>query len=348
MVLVAVLSFACAGNLSAHDFPKPAAKDVVRAFQKIPRHDWRGDNFATMSKKLNSHLVADPNLQTRPCSSFHLTGVQRLQLTLHSVRHTGLQEIYEQTKDNRQLPFLEVSELLATFGRENSLAEKNKNFHDIIRDGRCHAVVMMYAHHLSEATREELSHHIVLPQLPVQRFELESSADADAAFVANTYSDNLNCAKCHLSPDDPVRPVISHYVAASHAPLTQPDSLESKNGVLEVTLHVNVTRIAGGSANGGGGLPPLSYTTRSYNGKVPGPTLRVRPGDLVRITLVNDLEDQTGAPTQANLYRLPNTTNLHLHGLWVAPHDVFSGVSPGDRRVFEYAIPNTHAAGSNW
>jgi hypothetical protein len=47
-------------------------------------------------------------------------------------------------------------------------------------------------------------------------------------------------------------------------------------------------------------LPTVSATAYAYNGQVPGPTLRFRQGDRVRINVTN---------------RLPDTTTVHWHGL---------------------------------
>lgn len=65
----------------------------------------------------------------------------------------------------------------------------------------------------------------------------------------------------------------------------------------------------------------------SFNGQIPGPTIRVKEGDLVRITLEN---------------HLPATTSIHWHGLHV-PNDVDGvgmltepGVAPGETKTYEF------------
>ena len=74
-----------------------------------------------------------------------------------------------------------------------------------------------------------------------------------------------------------------------------------------------------------------------YNGTSPGPTLRVAPGDVLRVTLANDLDA---------------TTNLHTHGLHVSPEgnsdNVFLIVEPGQSARYEYAIPADHPTGTFW
>jgi FtsP/CotA-like multicopper oxidase with cupredoxin domain len=72
-----------------------------------------------------------------------------------------------------------------------------------------------------------------------------------------------------------------------------------------------------------------------YEGTFPGPTLRVRPGDFVRIDLVNDLAE---------------ATNLHLHGLHISPEspgdNVLLHIPPGGQFTYEFVIPDNHPGGT--
>ena len=74
-----------------------------------------------------------------------------------------------------------------------------------------------------------------------------------------------------------------------------------------------------------------------YNGGVPGPTLRLRPGDTVRLDLVNRLEE---------------VTNLHVHGLHVSPEgngdNIFLAVEPGQTQRYEHRMPDDHPPGVYW
>jgi FtsP/CotA-like multicopper oxidase with cupredoxin domain len=110
--------------------------------------------------------------------------------------------------------------------------------------------------------------------------------------------------------------------------LAQPEVLLSGGGRLALTL----SAVAGRAQ-----LAGRSVECLSYNGSVPGPTLRVRAGD--RITL--DLEN-----------RLGESTNLHVHGLQVSPignsDNVFVEVKDGDTFRYEYEIPKDHPAGTFW
>src|SRR5690242_7536388 len=78
--------------------------------------------------------------------------------------------------------------------------------------------------------------------------------------------------------------------------LRQPDEVSSRNGLLDTSLHVVPFYYEG----------PVSYMTRSYNGAIPGPTIRVKPGDTLRIKLINHLEANLDGNWSENTLRWPN------------------------------------------
>ncbi|MGN6446449.1 multicopper oxidase family protein [Amnibacterium sp.] len=108
----------------------------------------------------------------------------------------------------------------------------------------------------------------------------------------------------------------------------QPPVRTASRGLLDVDLTAAETStvIAGRSA-----------TVWAFEGGVPGPTLRVRAGDRLRVRLRN---------------RLSEPTNLHVHGLHVAPggnsDNVFISVEPGGDFQYEYRLPADHAPGTFW
>ncbi|MCL4455636.1 MAG: multicopper oxidase family protein [Deinococcus sp.] len=75
-------------------------------------------------------------------------------------------------------------------------------------------------------------------------------------------------------------------------------------------------------------------TLLTYGGSFPGPTLRVREGDRVRLNFIN---------------RLTEVTNLHLHGLHVSPtvDDPLAMIDPGQSRLYEFTVPRG-SAGTYW
>ncbi len=108
----------------------------------------------------------------------------------------------------------------------------------------------------------------------------------------------------------------------------EPAVLASRDGVLQVTL--TASRAAVSVA----GRPVFAA---AYNGSYVPPTLRVRPGDVVRLRLVNGLDEET---------------NLHTHGLSVSPlgnsDNVFLHVRPGGVQHYEIRVPSSHAPGLYW
>lgn len=127
-------------------------------------------------------------------------------------------------------------------------------------------------------------------------------------------------------------------------PLVEPEVRRSADGVLETTLRAQYAyRDVGG----------YRLFVRTYEGKVPGPTLRMKPGDTLRITLVNDLPPNLEtAPTYADQPHQLNTTNVHFHGAHVSPggisDNVFRSMDPGGSYDIEITLPADHPAGTYW
>jgi FtsP/CotA-like multicopper oxidase with cupredoxin domain len=69
----------------------------------------------------------------------------------------------------------------------------------------------------------------------------------------------------------------------------------------------------------------------TYNGMVPGPLIRVREGDRVRLVVKNDL---------------PESTAIHFHGLEIpnnqdgVPYITQPPIKPGESYTYEFAAPN--------
>ncbi|MHB1235812.1 MAG: multicopper oxidase family protein, partial [Microbacteriaceae bacterium] len=110
--------------------------------------------------------------------------------------------------------------------------------------------------------------------------------------------------------------------------MTEPVTVRSANGALQVKLTAaeGPTRIAGRQA-----------TALTFNGGLPGPTLVVRPGDRVKVTVENHMKDPT---------------NLHVHGLHVSPNgnsdNVFVSIEPGSSFDYDYQLPKDHPPGVYW
>ncbi|CAB9506477.1 Multicopper oxidase mco [Seminavis robusta] len=127
--------------------------------------------------------------------------------------------------------------------------------------------------------------------------------------------------------------------------LTEPTVMESSGGSLDITLNMNYADVAG---------PHYTFTNaRLFEGTYPGPTIKISPGDNVRILFKNNLSQQSGAVLSGtNVYHKPDTANIHFHGGHVSGElpsdDVREGVSPGSEYQYETLFPSDHMGGTHW
>ena len=101
---------------------------------------------------------------------------------------------------------------------------------------------------------------------------------------------------------------------------------------------------------------------RSYQGTgvdpgglIISPTIEMRPGQTIRMTLNNRLPaDPTcaHAPTNINIPHCFSSTNMHTHGVWTNPSgngdNVLISIHPGVSFQYEYNIPPDHPSGTFW
>lgn len=104
------------------------------------------------------------------------------------------------------------------------------------------------------------------------------------------------------SPSPTPQDVPTTFPVQQHQPFSAPPELFSKDGVLETTFTVQKQTFQVGGTEVKG---------FAYEGAFIGPTLRVRPGDTVKIHLRNKLDEPT---------------NLHSHGVFVSPIGISDNV----------------------
>jgi len=141
-------------------------------------------------------------------------------------------------------------------------------------------------------------------------------------------------------------------------PFANPAEVSSTAGRLQTTLNVQYTDPKT-TTLGGCGL-----RLRSYNGSLVGPTLRVKPGAVMDIQLINKLPIESGDEVRAQIEQEAsaafietkphsfNTTNLHVHGLHVSPvgnsDNVLLAIPPQTSFPYEIKVPADHPAGTYW
>jgi FtsP/CotA-like multicopper oxidase with cupredoxin domain len=111
-------------------------------------------------------------------------------------------------------------------------------------------------------------------------------------------------------------------------PLAEPPMVHSEQGILRTELEITEQEVE---------LAGRRAVVQAYNGSVPGPTFRVRPGDRLQVRLIN---------------RIDAPTNLHTHGLHVSPEgnsdNPFLSIGPGESFDYEFALPADHPPGTYW
>ncbi|MCU1384463.1 MAG: multicopper oxidase type 2 [Acidobacteria bacterium] len=120
------------------------------------------------------------------------------------------------------------------------------------------------------------------------------------------------------------------------APLPDPPVVRSRDGLAEMTL--TATRATDGRH------------AFAFDGQDVAPTIRIAPGDTLRIHYVNALPP---AAPRAILAAPMNMSNLHFHGLSVSPDrpadDVLEMMAmPGEALDYRVAIPRHHLPGLHW
>ena len=109
---------------------------------------------------------------------------------------------------------------------------------------------------------------------------------------------------------------------------SEPPVVASHAGVLQTTLTARLSTVS---------VAGQRVTLMAFDGRYIPPTLRVKPGDTIRVRLVN---------------AIAQPTNLHTHGLSVSPlgnsDNVFLSVAPSQTQQYEIRLPANHPPGLYW
>jgi len=119
--------------------------------------------------------------------------------------------------------------------------------------------------------------------------------------------------------------------------LPNPPELRAKHNTLSLTLHA-------ATANDG-------KSSFYFDGQPKAPTLRLSPGDQLKITYINDLPIKP--KESCAISPCMDMTNLHFHGLTVSPDapqdDVLDMMAmPGQSLRYTVQIPRDHPPGLYW
>ena len=123
---------------------------------------------------------------------------------------------------------------------------------------------------------------------------------------------------------------------AQTVPLPEPAQVRASRHVVSLTLHAV-------NENGRDAF--------AFDGASVAPVIRASPGDVLKITYINDLPSESSETCAVN--PCMNMTNLHFHGLAVspdAPQDDVLGMMAMPGQVLHYSvkIPRDHPPGLFW
>ena len=114
-------------------------------------------------------------------------------------------------------------------------------------------------------------------------------------------------------------------------PFVNPPSVTSSDGVLNTTLTIGPATVS---------VAGVPFTSNVYNSLYAPPVLRVWPGDVIRLKLINNISTN-------------QTTNLHYHGFAVSPLPPSDNIYlkiPHSGGTYNYTLnmPRNHARGLFW
>ncbi len=181
----------------------------------------------------------------------------------------------------------------------------------------------------------------------------DETSETNAGFTRRGFlTHGMSAIAALLAPNAIALPQIRKSTSATPGgsePFTQPPVETSINGKLQTELRVVESDISVRDPRG-----VRIEHTRCYNGSVPGPTLRLRAGEELRIKLTNKLPE-LGEHCGKELVNRPhcfNTTNLHTHGLHVSPagssDNSFLRIKPQSEYQYCFQLPETHPSGTFW
>ena len=129
---------------------------------------------------------------------------------------------------------------------------------------------------------------------------------------------------------------LSALICAQTVSLPEPPQVRAKNHVVSLTLRA---------------VSESGRDAFSFNGETVAPVIRVFPGDVLKITYINDLPAKSQETCAVN--PCMNMTNLHFHGLTVSPNapqdDVLGMLAmPGQVLYYSVEIPRDHPPGLFW
>eukprot|EP00927_Polykrikos_kofoidii_P077590 TRINITY_DN74522_c0_g1_i1.p1 TRINITY_DN74522_c0_g1~~TRINITY_DN74522_c0_g1_i1.p1 ORF type:complete len:554 (+),score=92.11 TRINITY_DN74522_c0_g1_i1:74-1735(+) len=196
-------------------------RDLRRARAKVPRAEWKGSGFNSMSQVLNGHLKKMFPM-TKPCHEWAAEELQSYQTKLFAYKHVDLDMMYADTLDNRRLRFDSLEAHQEHWKKTKAIVHRNGHLREMHRDGHCHEAVMWLVHHVPAAEQQTVFARMPAPLLSPKRHNCNASSLVDGEEdLCRVYQGQISCAECHSNsgiiaqdwsdiegkiPEDPTHP----------------------------------------------------------------------------------------------------------------------------------------------
>jgi len=147
-LVLSVLLAGCNGqDLFLAVKPTASQGDLVRAQTRTQSGGLAGSNPQEIAEKINGHLRSS-GMQTKDCDSLSVSELNDMVRSMWPYFSTELESVYKGNVDLRAKRFSSLADY------ESSWATELEHDMETLRHAKCHEVVMMWAHHLSETAKK--------------------------------------------------------------------------------------------------------------------------------------------------------------------------------------------------
>lgn len=147
-LVLSVLLAGCNGqDLFLAVKPTASQGDLVRAQTRTQSGGLAGSNPQEIAEKINGHLRSS-GMQTKDCDALSVSELNDMVRSMWPYFSTELESVYKGNVDLRAKRFSSLADY------ESSWATELEHDMETLRHAKCHEVVMMWAHHLSETAKK--------------------------------------------------------------------------------------------------------------------------------------------------------------------------------------------------
>ncbi len=193
------------------------------------------------------------------------------------------------------------------------------------------------------------SHPLLAQEKPSPKSYLQQLEVTSAEQQRGYQSFVTDVERLDRRPRQPGNLEVAEAEGGIHQPLKNPEEIRATDGILQHNLTIEygdnlIYNVKQGKN--------VKVHLRSYNGRLFGKTLRIKPGELLKVLVDNQLPPDKPYNGDINIPHRFNTTNLHTHGLHVSPagnsDNVLLAIPPKKTFQNEIYIPADHTGGTFW